>query len=234
MKAIGYVRVSTQGQAEEGISLDAQESKIRAWAEMNDTTEVLIFRDEGISGKRSDNRPGLQAALDAVEAGDAFIVFSLSRLSRSLLDTITLSNLLQKRGVDLVSITDRIDTTSASGKLYFNIMAAFNQHYRDSISEHTRGALQYMKAKGMKTGGDVPFGYTAKCGQLFEDPKEQATVREISTRRKRGESLRTICRALESKGIPRKNGGQTWTPCIVSDILKRIGSHQAIQRQLSA
>ena len=94
MKAIGYIRVSTSGQVEDGVSLDAQEAKVKAWADLNNADEVVIFRDEGISGKRADNRPGLQSALDAVNTGDALIVYSLSRLSRSTKDTIALSEIL--------------------------------------------------------------------------------------------------------------------------------------------
>ena len=109
VKAIGYVRVSTQGQAEDGVSLDAQEAKVRAWADLNGA-EVFIFRDEGISGKRADNRPGLVAALDAVGKGDALVCYSMSRLSRSIRDTLNLSEHLQHRGADLVSLSEHIDT----------------------------------------------------------------------------------------------------------------------------
>ena len=105
MKAIGYVRVSTQGQAEDGVSLDAQEAKVRAWADLNGA-EVVIFRDEGISGKRSDNRPGLVAALDAVGKGDALVCYSLSRLSRSTKDTLTIADLLAKREADLEPVRE--------------------------------------------------------------------------------------------------------------------------------
>lgn len=192
MKAIGYIRVSTQGQAEEGQSLDAQEAKIRAWASVNDATEVLIFRDEGISGKRSDNRPGLQAALDAVTTGDAFITYSLSRLSRSTRDTLEIAEQLQKRGADLVSLSEKIDTTSASGKMIFRLLAVLAEFERDQVADRTRATLQFMKSKGMKTGGDVPFGYTAKDGQLFEDPQEQQAIDDMMKRRATGESYRSI------------------------------------------
>ena len=72
MRTIGYVRVSTEGQAQDGVSLDAQEAKVRAWAELNNADSVSIFVDAGLSGKRADNRPGLQEALNAVGKGDAW------------------------------------------------------------------------------------------------------------------------------------------------------------------
>lgn len=221
MKCIGYVRVSTQGQVDEGVSLAAQEAKLRAWADLNSAESIRIFRDEGISGGRADNRPGLQAALAAVEVGDALVVYSLSRLSRSLMDTVSISGELKRRGADLVSYTDKIDTTTASGKLYFHIMAAFNQHYRDTISEQTKAALSYKRTKREKTGGDVPFGFSCRAGRLMPKAREQATISDIIKRRQRGESLPAICAALEASGVRRKDGAASWHPETVRRILAR-------------
>jgi len=221
MKAIGYIRVSTAGQAEDGVSLAAQEAKIHAWGDLNNAAEVLIFRDEGISGKRADNRPGLQDALDAIGKGDAFIIYSLSRLSRSTKDTLALADLLQKKDADLVSLSEKIDTTSAAGKMVFRLLAVLSEFERDQISDRTRAALQYKRTNGEKTGGDVPFGYRARAGRLYENAKERAAVEMILQRRRRGESLRAICRALEGAGQPRKGGSRTWHPQAVRRILER-------------
>jgi DNA invertase Pin-like site-specific DNA recombinase len=234
MKAMGYIRVSTQGQAEEGVSLDAQEAKIRAWAEANGAAAVQIFRDEGISGKRSDNRPGLQAALEAVGPGDALIAYSLSRLSRSTRDTLDISEKLQKRGADLVSLTEKIDTTSAAGKMVFRLLAVLAEFERDQISDRTKSALAYKKSNGEKTGGDVPFGFKARGGRLYQNAKEQAAVRLIAEQRRAGASLREICRALEAGGYRRKNGGRTWDPRIVADILIREASPEGSQKGAQA
>ncbi len=221
MKAIGYVRVSTQGQVEDGVSLDAQEAKVRAWADLNNAAEVVIFRDEGISGKRSDNRPGLQDALAMVGKGDALIVYSLSRLSRSTKDTLSLSEILQKKDADLVSLSEKIDTTSASGKMVFRLLAVLNEFERDQISDRTRFALAHKKANGEKTGGTVPFGYKVRSGKLSRNAEEQKAVRLILDLSKKGETLRGICRKLEAAGVARKQGSRTWHPQVVSDILQR-------------
>ena len=137
MRTIGYVRVSTHDQADNGVSLDAQEAKIQAWAELVDAEGVEIFRDEGISGKRSDNRPGLLAALEAIGAGDALVVHSLSRLSRSTRDTIDLAEALSEKGADLVSLSEKIDTTTAAGKMVFRILAVLAEFERDQISDRS-------------------------------------------------------------------------------------------------
>ena len=221
MKAIGYVRVSTQGQVEDGVSLDAQEAKVRAWADLNGAAEVVIFRDEGISGKRSDNRPGLQDALAAVGKGDALIVYSLSRLSRSTRDTLALSDLLTKKEADLVSLSEKIDTTSAAGKMVFRLLAVLSEFERDQISDRTRFALAHKRTLGEKTGGSVPYGFRVRAGKLYPIPAEQKAVRLILDLAAAGESLRGICRKLEGAGVARKNGSRTWHPQSVLRIIER-------------
>lgn len=221
MKAIGYVRVSTQGQVEDGVSLDAQEAKVRAWADLNDASKVVIFRDEGISGKRSDNRPGLQAALEQVNKGDALVCYSLSRLSRSTRDTLALSDLLAKKEADLVSLSEKIDTTTAAGKMVFRLLAVLSEFERDQVSDRTRFALAHKKANGEKTGGDVPFGYRVRAGHLYPHAEEQKTVRMILDLDANGSSLRNICRNLEDAGITRKRGSLSWHPQAILRIIER-------------
>ena len=219
MKAIGYVRVSTQGQAEDGVSLDAQESKIRAWADLNGASGVVIFRDEGISGKRADNRPGLQSALDAVCKGDALIVYSLSRLSRSTKDALTIAEALQKADADLVSLSEKIDTTSAAGKMVFRMLAVLSEFERDQVSDRTRFALAYKRSKNEKTGGEVPFGYRMEEGRLSEDAAEQKAIRLIRDLREKGYTLRAVCRELEAEGYRTKTGKASWHPQVVKQII---------------
>ena len=221
MKAVGYVRVSTTGQAEDGVSLDAQEAKVRAWADLNGAEEVVIFRDEGISGKRSDNRPGLQAALEAVGKGDALVVYSLSRLSRSTKDTLILSETLLKKDADLVSLSEKIDTTTAAGKMVFRMLAVLSEFERDQISDRTRFALAHKRANGEKTGGDVPFGYKVRDGKLIRKTEEQEAIRLILNLKKEGLTLRDICRRLEAAGIARKRGSLSWHPETVRQIIQR-------------
>ncbi len=97
--AIGYVRVSTEGQAEDGVSLAAQRAKIEAWAKLHDEAELLVFEDAGLSGSSLTQRVGLQEALRAAcERKGTLVVYSLSRLARSTRDTLTISDRLAKAG----------------------------------------------------------------------------------------------------------------------------------------
>jgi DNA invertase Pin-like site-specific DNA recombinase len=221
MKAIGYVRVSTDLQAQEGVSLEAQEAKIHAWADLNGAESVTVFKDAGISGKRADNRPGLQDALNAIGEGDALIVYSLSRLARSTRDTIELAERLEKRGADLVSLSEKIDTTTAAGKMVFRMLAVLSEFERDQVSERTRLALSHKKANGMKTGGDVPFGFRAEDGRLTPDPAEQKALALIQRLHGKGYSLRKIAGELQRKGYHTRRGLNVWHPQTVKQILER-------------
>ena len=130
--AIGYVRVSTEGQAQDGVSLEAQRRKIEAWCAANGYTLLDIEIDAGLSGGRADNRPGLQRALTrACTQKAALVVYSLSRLARSTKDAIAISDRLSKSGADLVSLTEKIDTTTAAGKLVFHLFNALSEFERN-------------------------------------------------------------------------------------------------------
>jgi DNA invertase Pin-like site-specific DNA recombinase len=206
--AIGYIRVSTEGQAQDGVSLDAQRAKIAAWCELNDYTLAAVHVDAGISGKGMDNRPALQAALQDCRKGSALVVYSLSRLSRSVRDTMDISDRLNTLGADLVSLSERIDTTSAAGKMVFRMLAVLNEFERDQTSERTAMALQHKKAKGEKTGGAVPYGYTLAANgvDLHPDPVEQEVIRQARKLHAGGLSLRKIAAALNRRGFNARNG----------------------------
>ena len=114
---VGYVRVSTEDQAREGVSPEAQTAKIEAWCALHDAPLAAIHKDLGISGKCMDNRPGLQAALDHVcKVKGVLVFYSLSRVSRSTKDTIGIGERIAKAGADLVSLSEQIDTTTAAGE----------------------------------------------------------------------------------------------------------------------
>lgn len=223
MRALLYVRVSTTGQAEEGVSLDAQEAKGRAWATAHDAESVHVYRDEGISGSKAD-RPGLDAARAEARAGDALVVYSLSRLSRSTRHLLILADELREHGIDLVSMSESIDTTTAMGAFTFTLFAALGELEREQARERTRAALAYKRTRQEKTGGDVPFGYTARAGKLIPKRGEQAAIALMMSKHKRGASLREIAAVLERQGIRRKGGAAVWHPEAVRRVLSREAS----------
>ena len=160
--AIGYARVSTTDQAETGESLELQQRKIRAAAEIGDYELVDVLVDAGESAK-SLHRPSAARLLDLVKARkvDAVIVHKLDRLTRSVRDLADLLDLFDRCGVALVSVTESLDTSSAAGRLVLNIMVSVGQWEREVIGERTRDALQAKKARGERVG-TVPFGLSTR------------------------------------------------------------------------
>jgi site-specific DNA recombinase len=211
--AIGYVRVSTSGQAIEGVSLEAQQARIKAWCAANGYELRQVFTDHGISGKRTSNRPALNNAIAAVcrQKGAALVVYSLSRLARSTRDAINLAEKLEKAGADLVSLSEHLDTTSASGKMIFRLLAVLAEFERDLISERTRAALAHKRSKGERTG-NIPFGFRlAEDGiHLVQESTEQATLRKLRSMKTRGLPWRVIAEQFNEEGVPTRNG-QPWT-----------------------
>ncbi len=221
--AIAYIRVSTEAQAVEGVSLDAQKTKIAAWCIANDRELAAVFVDAGISGKRADNRPELQKALTTVtKRRGALVVFSLSRLARSTRDTIQISEQLSKAGADLVSLSEKIDTTTAAGKMVFQMLAVLAEFERNQISERTTAAMAHMREQG-RFLGQVPFGFDlADDGQtLIPNMSERKTIHLMQSLRSKGHSLRAIATRLESTMIATKAGNKRWTHTAVQSILKR-------------
>ena len=205
-KAVGYARVSTLDQAEGGVSLDAQEQRIRAWCSLNEYELGAVKVDRGLSGGRADNRPALQEALQAVGRGDALVVYSLSRLARSTKDTIAIAESLDRRGADLVSLSEKLETSTAAGKMLFRLLAVLAEFERDVISERTSMAIRHMQAQGRFIGGHLPFGYQVIEGWIHVNEEEERIVslaRELSGQ---GLSLREVARSLSAAGFTTRAG----------------------------
>jgi DNA invertase Pin-like site-specific DNA recombinase len=219
MKAIGYCRVSTVIQAQEGVSLAAQRARIKAWCALNEFELVGIFADEGLSGATMGKRDGLQAALKAAGKDTALVTYSLSRLARSTRDMLEIAERLQRQGSDLVSLTEKIDTTSAAGKMTFRLLAVLAEFERDLVGERTAAALAHKKSRG-EVYGPTPFGFRAVGGKLVPIPDERKTIAAIERMRKRGLAYRDIAAKLNGEGVKGKRGGQ-WHASTVRYLIGR-------------
>jgi len=202
MKAIGYARVSTDKQADRGVSLEAQTEKIRAMAVVHNAELVDIIVDGGESAK-SLNRPGMERLLALVDSGavEAVIVAKLDRLTRSVKDLCTLLERFERREVTLISVAESLDTGSAAGRLVLNIMTAVSQWEREAIGERTRDAMSHKRSLRERVG-NIAFGYRLSSDGVHVEPEptEQATIAAVAELRSNGMSLRRIAKDLNRRG----------------------------------
>lgn len=220
MRVIGYIRVSTDEQAQSGVSLEAQRAKLEQYAELYDLDLVDVIVDAGVSAKNL-HRDGLKAALIALDGGQAagMLVTKLDRLTRSVRD---LSDLLEKyfgTKYALLSVAEKVDTSSAAGRMILNIMATVSQWEREVIGERTSAALQHKVAQGEHVGSPA-LGFKMTDGQLEEDRVELAIVERIRILRAEGLTLQAIADLLNRENVPTKRGG-CWHPSTVTYILSR-------------
>jgi len=210
MKAIGYARVSTDKQADRGVSLEAQTEKIRAMAVVHNAELVDIIVDGGESAK-SLNRPGMERLLALVDSGavEAVIVAKLDRLTRSVKDLCTLLERFERREVTLISVAESLDTGSAAGRLVLNIMTAVSQWEREAIGERTRDAMNHKRNNGERVG-NIAFGYRLSSDGVHVEPEptEQATIAAVAELRSNGMSLRRIAKDLNRRGIRTRKGSE--------------------------
>ncbi len=174
-----YVRVSTQDQAQHGFSLDAQQDSLINYAKALGYEIFKIYRDEGKSAKDL-KRPEMQQMLkDASEKKfSAIFIYKLDRFSRSLKDLILTIDSLKEMGIDFISLQDKIETASASGKLMFQIIGAFAEFERNIIGDRTKFGME----RKAKEGGFItkaPKGYRLLNKQLIIDDGESLKVRDI-------------------------------------------------------
>ena len=212
--AVGYLRVSTAEQAAEGVSLAAQEERIRAWCQAFGYELVAVYRDDGVSGATLE-RPGVSAAVAAAcDVGGTLVVYSLSRLSRSLTDHLGLVEKLQGAGANLASITEEFDTAGATGKLVFRILAMLAEWERDQVVDRTKTAMRHLRSQN-KRAGHVPYGYDMLAdGSLVLNEKEQEAIGIMKEMRRMKKSMLDICEILRQLGYPTKHGGP-WRPTVV-------------------
>jgi len=182
---------------------------------------VDIIEDAGKSGKDL-NREAIHVLTGLIKARaiDVIVVYKLDRLSRRVIDTLFLLELIEKHRVAFHAILDRIDTKTAMGKFFLNMMASLNQMERDLISERTRDALR-LKITKHERAGQVPYGWKlSEDGRtLLRDERKQKTIAHIKELSTRGLSFRAICRELEKDG--HQPAGKAWHPKTIGSILKR-------------
>ena len=181
-KRIGYARVSTEDQ-----NLDLRRDALTL-------AGCDCIYEEIISGRSAD-RPELEHCLKALRSGDTLLVWRLDRLGRSLANLVQLLSRFEQQGIGFESLSEKIDTTSAAGKLIFHVFAALAEFERNLIRERTKAGLAAARARGRK-GGRKPSLNTAQKREiraLLSDPGIQVT--DIAKRY--GVSRTTLYRSVQ-------------------------------------
>ncbi len=211
MQAIGYIRVSTEEQAQSGLGLEAQERILRAYCEAKGIPLNDVLVDAGYSGKDL-NRPGIVELLRRVRERRVATVITvkIDRLSRRVIDTLNIVETLREHDTAIIFVQEAIDTTAAAGKAMLTVIAAFAEMERNYISERTRSALAAKKARGERLGNPA-------FGVLHGEERVRQVARDLRSQQL---SLRAIASALQDRGFaPRR--AATWSPEMVRRLLNR-------------
>ena len=188
-----YSRVSTEEQAREGLSVEAQIDKCKSFCDAREWEIFKIYKDAGFSAG-SLNRPALELLLrDAQEKRfDIILVYKIDRFSRKLKDLITILEDLKTKGINFTSVTEQIDTTSAMGEAFFQIIGVFAQLERGMVKERVQLSFDRKINLG-EALYRAPFGYTYQNKKLVKHPENAEKVKEIFEMWNGGINYKEIC-----------------------------------------
>ena len=238
IKAVGYIRVSTTEQAEEGVSLEGQETAVRAYCSMRGIQLVELINDAGISaGKPLHRREGGRRVLELVrrKAVGGVVAWKLDRLFRDCADCLSVTGSWDKADVALHLIDmggQAIDTSTAMGRFFLTVMAGAAEMERNLIRERTSAGMAVKKARG-ESPGQVPYGYRlANDGVRLEaNPDEQRRLAAMLTWRSQGLTLQAITHRLNQEAVPAR--GKQWHLTTVARLMRRESTRDEHTRHTS-
>lgn len=206
-----YLRVSTEEQRDKGYSLEAMKSKCIHHIKAQENSALYkVYEDGGYSGSVPPHkRPAMARMIEDVDNYNVVLVWKLDRLSRNLRETLNLEYMLRKCHVKLESVTEKIDTGTSSGKMFFNMIASFAEFERDLIAERTWNAMA--SVVGTKhLGGYAPFGYRKKGNRLYVVESEAVVVKKVFSRYLKTRNLSDVARYLNRSATPANIGNIRW------------------------
>jgi len=230
-KAIGYIRVSTRMQQDDGLSLEAQLDKIRTYCKLRDL-EFIGYEKDSISGKNVKDRPGIKKVIKMAQDNqiDHIIVLRYERAFRNALETLKYIEEFAKLNVGFHSIIEQLDTTSPMGKLFLTIIAGFNEFEAKKIGERTKEIIEFKKTNGQRYSRFTTFG--TKVGQQGQsengkrvtmtttDNKEVEAIKLAQVLRLKKYPLREIASKLEERGyLSRTN--KPYNPSSIKKMLEK-------------
>jgi len=222
-----YARVSTEDQAKEGFSLDAQIQRLRSYCEARGWRVYKEYVDDGYSG-RDTRRPAYQEMMGEMDSWDILLVLKMDRIHRNSRNFMEMMDELRKHNKEFVSMTESLDTSTAMGRFVVDIIQRIAQLESEQIGERVyAGMKQKAKTplerldpeKSPYLGFNHPFGYDYVNNELLVNPVEAETVRMIYSRYLSGRSMGEIAKELNRAKVPTKRGGR-WDKRTIANILK--------------
>ena len=226
IKVYTYTRVSTTMQID-GYSLDAQKSRMKAFAEFNDYVIVHEYEDAGKSGKSIEGRLQFNQMMEDIKTGkdgvSYVLVFKLSRFGRNAADVLSTLQVMQDFGVNLICVEDGIDSSKDAGKLMISVLSAVAEIERENIRVQTMEGRIQKAREGKWNGGFAPYGYTLEKGQLFINEEEAAAIRIIFDQYVHTDmGANGLAKYLEQHGIHKIQRQNGKNPLFDASLIRRI------------
>lgn len=213
--------MSTNEQAEHGLSIDAQQAQCKSKCDQMGLDIVKVYADEGISGKKTSNRPQFQQMLEDARQKkfDYLVIWKISRLSRSMVDLLNTNEELAKNGVSLISVSDNFDLSTISGKMTFQLLGAFSEFERETIASNVKMSMTSLVRDKKRPAGGRRLGYVSGINQqgrkcLVVQKEEAAIVRLIFERYLAGNGYKAIANYLNRQGYKTVKGNSFSTTAV--------------------
>lgn len=225
-QVVGYVRVSTEEQAESALGLEAQRERIRAYCLARGWELAGMVEDAGVSAATL-SRPGMERVRTIMrrKLAHAVVALKLDRLTRSVSDLQELLEEAERSGVALVSVSETLDTGSAAGRLMVHVLGAIAQWERETIAERTTQALRVKRRRGERVSRHLALGQGT--GERAEqEAHAMHTLRALLLASAARPSLRSLAEALERRGCVSR-AGTRYTPSSISAAVRALGESDA-------
>ena len=209
INAVIYARVSTEEQATDGFSIKAQRNALRDYALKNNLTIIDEYIDEGKSGKSIEGRPEMTRLLRdaALKKFDTIVIYKLDRLARKTIDSLDIAEILGNHGIELISLSENIDTSTIHGRAFYTMASMFAQMEREQIAERVKMGMTQRAKEGKWNGGQC-LGYVSRDKQLYINPNEAKIVQEIFQLADLGYGYKKIAGIINRKGYKTKRGSE--------------------------